>query len=178
MTPVALSSKYSWPSSPCSSPFAPSFNPPRRQRRKEVDELMDEWTPEPLGASLTSDSEEQSDPASVPVAFGARGPRPKPANTGKQVLNIASYDFTGLAETIEVHAIETLQKYGVGSWILPLLCCQRAFVVMNGYALQMSTGTEASIHYSQSFSTIHRVISVFAKRGDVIAADRGINVAI
>ncbi len=39
-------------------------------------------------------------------------------------------------------------------------------------------GTEASILYSQGFSTIQCVISAFAKRGDIIVADRGINFAI
>src|SRR6266571_6734717 len=38
--------------------------------------------------------------------------------------------------------------------------------------------TEASILYSQGFSTIPCVISAFAKRGDIIVADRGINFAI
>ena len=53
----------------------------------------------------------------MPVVSGANGPRPKLANTGKQVLNLASYNFTGLAgnETIKMRAIETLRKYGVGS---------------------------------------------------------------
>ena len=76
---------------------------------------MDEWTPEPLGAPITP--EEQIDLASVPVVAGAYGPRPKLANTGKQVLNLASYNFTGLAgnETIKERAIETFRKHGVGS---------------------------------------------------------------
>ncbi|KAH8986390.1 pyridoxal phosphate-dependent transferase [Lactarius hatsudake] len=39
-------------------------------------------------------------------------------------------------------------------------------------------GTEASILYSQGFSTIPCVISAFAKRGDIIVADRGVNFAI
>ncbi len=39
-------------------------------------------------------------------------------------------------------------------------------------------GTEGSILYSQGFSTIPCVISAFAKRGDIIVADRGINFAI
>ena len=39
-------------------------------------------------------------------------------------------------------------------------------------------GTEASILYSQGFSTIPCVIPAFAKRGDIIVADRGINFAI
>ena len=53
----------------------------------------------------------------MPVVSGANGPRPKLANTGKQVFNLASYNFTGLAgnETIKMRAIETLRKYGVGS---------------------------------------------------------------
>ena len=38
--------------------------------------------------------------------------------------------------------------------------------------------TEASILYSQGFSTIPCVISAFAKRGDIIVADLGINFAI
>jgi serine palmitoyltransferase len=76
---------------------------------------VDEWTPEPLGAPLTA--EEQTDLATVPVVSGPNGPRPKLVNTGKQVLNLASYNFTGLAgnETIKERAIETLRKYGVGS---------------------------------------------------------------
>jgi serine palmitoyltransferase len=39
-------------------------------------------------------------------------------------------------------------------------------------------GTEASILYSQGFSTIPNAISAFSKRGDIIIADRGINFAI
>jgi serine palmitoyltransferase len=82
---------------------------------QEIDELVDEWTPEPLAAPLTT--EEQMDLASIPVVSGPNGPRPKLVNTGKQVLNLASYNFTGLAgnETIKERAIETLRKYGVGS---------------------------------------------------------------
>ena len=39
-------------------------------------------------------------------------------------------------------------------------------------------GTEATILYSQSFSTISSVIPAFCKRGDIIVADRGVNFAI
>ena len=39
-------------------------------------------------------------------------------------------------------------------------------------------GTEASILYSQGSSTIPCVTSAFAKRGDIIVADLGINFAI
>jgi serine palmitoyltransferase len=39
-------------------------------------------------------------------------------------------------------------------------------------------GTESSILYSQGLSTILYVTPAFAKRGDIIVADRGINFAI
>lgn len=39
-------------------------------------------------------------------------------------------------------------------------------------------GTEASILYSQGFSTISSVIPAFSKRGDIIVADRGVTFAI
>ena len=39
-------------------------------------------------------------------------------------------------------------------------------------------GTEAAILYSQAFATTPSVIAAFAKRGDIIVADRGINFAI
>lgn len=39
-------------------------------------------------------------------------------------------------------------------------------------------GTEAAIIYSQDFSTASSVIPAFAKRGDIIIADRGVNFVI
>ncbi|KAN0139450.1 Pyridoxal phosphate-dependent transferase [Lactarius tabidus] len=146
--------------------------------RQEIDELADEWIPEPLGAPLTP--EEQADLASVRVVSGANGLRPKLVNTGKQVLNLASYSFTGLAgnKTIKVRAIETLRKYGVGS------CGPPGFYGTIDVHLDLERdiadflGTEASILYSQGFSTIPCVISAFSKRGDIVVADRGINFAI
>ena len=39
-------------------------------------------------------------------------------------------------------------------------------------------GTEAAIIYSQAFAAVSSVIPAFAKRGDIIVADRGVNFAI
>lgn len=67
-----------------------------------------------MGAELTP--KERADLASVPVIVGPTGPKPKLAN-GKTVLNLASYNFTGLAgnELINQRAVEVLRKYGLGS---------------------------------------------------------------
>ncbi|KAH9018644.1 serine palmitoyltransferase [Lactarius pseudohatsudake] len=137
---------------------------------KEVDELVDESTSEPLGAPLT--------PETIRSRVGARRLRckwawPKPANTRKQVLNLASYNFTGLAsnETINVRATETLRKFGVGSCGPPVfygafLCYSYTLSVINDLGLQMSTWT-----LSADFLGLN-------SRGDIIVADRGINFAI
>ena len=100
---------------------------------------MDKWTPKLLGASLTP--EEQIDLSSIPVVSSANVPRPKLTNTGRQVLNLASYNFTGL-EIVKERAIETLRNYGVGSCGLPRFygtigaspCCQCAPTLMNRFA--------------------------------------------
>lgn len=82
---------------------------------QEIDELVDEWAPEPLNAPLSE--WEQRDLMSVPVITGPNGPKPKLLSSGKTVINLASYNFAGLAsnEHIKERAIETLRKYGLGS---------------------------------------------------------------
>ncbi|KAI0672390.1 serine palmitoyltransferase [Trametes maxima] len=144
---------------------------------QEIDELVDEWTPEPLAQPLTP--EEQADLASVPVIVGPTGPKPK-LSSGKTVINLASYNFTGLAgnEDIKASAVDILQKYGLGS------CGPPGFYGTQDVHIQLEQdigdflGTEAAILYSQAFSTISSVIPAFCKRGDVIVADRGVNFAI
>ncbi|KAH0587433.1 hypothetical protein H2248_006222 [Termitomyces sp. 'cryptogamus'] len=145
---------------------------------KEIDELVDEWTPEPLDPPLTQ--VEKADLAAVPVVAGPSGVRPKLVSTGKNAVNLASFNFTGLAgnETIKQTAVEILRKYGLGS------CGPPGFYGTLDVHMDLERdiadflGTEASILYSQGFSTISSVIPAFCKRGDIIVADRGVNFAI
>ena len=145
---------------------------------QEIDELVDEWTPEPLGQPLSE--REQNELAAVPVIAGPNGPKPKLASTGKTAINLCSYNFTGLAgnEHIKERAIETLRKYGLGS------CGPAGFYGTLDVHVDLENniaeflGTEAAILYSQGFSTIPSVIASFCKRGDIIVADRGVNFAI
>ncbi|EIN14688.1 serine palmitoyltransferase [Punctularia strigosozonata HHB-11173 SS5] len=145
---------------------------------KEIDELVDEWAPEPLCESLNE--EEQSFLDNVPVIVGAQGPKPKLASTGKNVLNLSAFNFTGLAgnEEIKQRAVETLRKYGLGS------CGPCGFYGTLDVHMDFERdvaeflGTESAILYSQGFSTISSVIPAFAKRGDVIIADRGVSFPI
>jgi serine palmitoyltransferase len=145
---------------------------------KEIDELVDEWTPDSLVQPLNE--WEQRDLNSVPVVAGPIGSKPKLLSNGKTVINLASFNFSGLAgsEHIKEKAIEILRKYGLGS------CGPPGFYGTIDVHLDLERniaeflGTEATILYSQGFSTISSVIPAFCKRGDVIVADRAVNFAI
>jgi serine palmitoyltransferase len=82
---------------------------------QEIDELVDEWIPEPLAQPL--DASEQADLAAIPIIAGPNGPKPKLLSTGKPVINLASFNFTGLSgnEYVKERAIQTLRRYGLGS---------------------------------------------------------------
>ncbi|KAL8293603.1 hypothetical protein RQP46_000304 [Phenoliferia psychrophenolica] len=157
---------------------------------KEIDELVAEWTPEPL----LPDAPQGSLP---PIIIGPIGPRPRvifptagqsphdPVNPmslegGKIVLNLASSNFSGLAgnERVRDKAVECLRRYGVGS------CGPPGFYGTFDVHMELERDLAAflsvpsAIIYSHAFSTISSVIPSFSKRGDIIVADRGVNFAI
>ncbi|KAH9044009.1 hypothetical protein EDB84DRAFT_1638129 [Lactarius hengduanensis] len=115
--------------------------------------LAPEERQDELGLLTQHDPDEymRDQPEAVPVVSDANGPRPKLANTGKQVLNLASYNFPGLAgdEVIKL----------LPSWVSTVLLRPRSSAPWE-------------------FSAIPCVISAFAERGDNIVADRGVNFAI
>ena len=123
----------------------------------------------------------------MPVVFGAIYQRQKLVQAGKQVLNLASCNSTGLAgnETIKMHAIETLRKYGIGNCEPPgsygtigVSVYSQSPAVMNSFFADVHVdlerdiladflGTESSIFYSQGSSKIPCVILAFEKRGEL-----------
>lgn len=79
---------------------------------------MSDWTPDALVADLPENSVDNQMLSSLPVILGATGPKVKlAANPSKTVINLASYNFTGLAENEKMKetALETLKVYGVGT---------------------------------------------------------------
>ncbi|PWN50584.1 PLP-dependent transferase, partial [Violaceomyces palustris] len=151
---------------------------------KEIDELVSEFTPDPLCAPLTP--AESRELASVPTIIGGVSSRPKISlpthHAGKpiQVTNLASYNFTNLAgsDSIKEKAILALRKYGVGSCSPPGFYGTIDVHVQLEEDIARFIGTDSCIIYSQAFSTISSVIPAFSKRGDIIVADRGVNFAI
>ena len=156
---------------------------------------MDEWQPQPLVDELPEVDKETL--STVPTIHGPNGTHVRLSAGGKVVLNLATTDWTGLVEDEQMKktAIDTLREYGVGS------CGPAGFYGLLGeYSGQNSVmtfpltradvhlkfqsevaaflGTEDAIVYSQAYATTSSTIPSFAKRGDIIVADRGVNFAI
>lgn len=146
-------------------------------RDNEIDELVEEWRPEPIVKQLTNDERVNLD--STPVIVGPTGTRAKLA-TGEEVLNFSAFNFLNFAENQSVKdvALKTLRNYGVGA------CGPSGFYGTLDVHMQFEKdvaefiGTENAIIYAQAFSTISSVIPAFAKRGDLVVADKGSNFAI
>ncbi|KFY33410.1 hypothetical protein V494_07624 [Pseudogymnoascus sp. VKM F-4513 (FW-928)] len=161
--------------------LAPSYSTHRQNfvtlSEEEIDDLVDEWTPEPLVAPLTPFEENVQE--KLPVIVGMSGPKSKLAN-GRTVTNLASYNYYNLVanEHIKEKAIETLRTYGVGPCGPPQFYGTQDVHMKTEADVASHLGTESCIVYAQSFSTISSVIPAFSKRGDIIVADKACNYAI
>ncbi|KAF3663853.1 Long chain base biosynthesis protein 1a [Capsicum annuum] len=154
-----------------------SYIPPKRPlTKKEIDELCEEWAPEPLIPSITDEMKHEP-----PVLESAAGPHT--IVNGKDVVNFASANYLGLlgSQELLVRALtpkggwqETcttaLEKYGVGS------CGPRGFYGTIDVHLDCEAriakymGTPDSILYSYGLSTMFSAIPAFCKKGDVVVA--------
>ncbi|KAF2738312.1 PLP-dependent transferase [Polyplosphaeria fusca] len=144
---------------------------------QEIDELVDEWTPEPLVAAPTQFEELENEKR--PVLVGPTGPKSKLSN-GRTVTNLASYNFYNFIanEELKEKAIKTLRKYGVGPCGPPGFYGTQDVHIQTEADVAAHLGTPACIIYAQSFSTISSVIPSFSKRGDIIVADKAVNFAV
>lgn len=81
---------------------------------KEIQELIDEWEPEPLVNPLTDWEKEELE--RKPVLSGQVGLKTK-TQDGKEKLNFASFNFLGImnSENVKEKAIKALRTYGVGT---------------------------------------------------------------
>ncbi|KAG4953553.1 hypothetical protein AAZX31_14G082200 [Glycine max] len=148
-----------------------SYKPPKRPlTNKEIDELCDEWVPEPLIPSVNK--ELQYEP---PVLESAAGPHT--IINGKEVVNFASANYLGFIGHPKLldSCSSALAKYGVGS------CGPRGFYGTIDVHLDCEAriakflGTPESILYSYGLSTMFSAIPAFSKKGDIIVADEGVH---
>ncbi|OQN97178.1 hypothetical protein B0A51_18954 [Rachicladosporium sp. CCFEE 5018] len=143
----------------------------------EIDDLVEDWTPEPL-ASEETEFERQSNER-LPVIVGPSGPKTKLSN-GKTVTNLASYNHYNFATNPELtqKAINTVRTYGVGPCSPPGFYGTQDVHMKSEADIAAHLGVPACIIYAQSFSTISSVIPAFSKRGDIIVADKAVNYPI
>ncbi|KAL3620956.1 serine palmitoyltransferase component [Castilleja foliolosa] len=148
-----------------------SYKPPKRPlTEKEVDELCDEWVPEPLIPSITEEMKYEP-----PVLESAAGPHC--VINGKDVVNFTCADYLGLLghDKLQESCTKALEKYGVGS------CGPRGFYGTIDVHLDCEArvakflGTPDSILYSYGLSTMFSIIPAFCKKGDVVVVDEGVH---
>lgn len=148
-----------------------SYQPEKRPLTpKEIDQLCEEWVPEPLHPPITKEMEYEP-----PVLESAAGPRT--IVSGKEVVNLASTNYLGLigSEKIIEACEASVKKYGVGS------CGPRGFYGTIDVHLDCEAriskflGTPDSILYSYGLATTASTIPAFCKRGDLIIADEGVH---
>lgn len=99
---------------------------------------------------------------------------------GSRVTNLAAFNFAGLMANSEVQETtsQALYKYGVGS------CGPRGFYgsidkhIELEAALAKFLAVDEAILYSYGFATIASAIPAFAKKSDLIVADKGVSFAV
>jgi len=156
--------------------FAKSYKPTKPLTEKEVDELINEWTPAPLTPQAT-ELDKQRD-AEIPLVQSACSTHM--VIHGKKCINLMTCNFLGFAghPTLEEEAIETVRKYGVGS------CGPRGFYGSIDTHLRLEQriskflGSEDAVLYSSGYATVTSVIPAFSKLGDIIVCDEGCNWAV
>lgn len=144
----------------------------------EIDELVEEWTPEPFVDEQFTQPELSHN---LPVLHrdAPSGPKTK-LQDGRTVTNLANYNhynFSNNQDLIET-AVSTIRTYGVGPCSAPGFAGTFDVHMKLEKDIAAHFGTENTAVYSQSFSTISSVLSAFCKRGDIIVADRAVNFPI
>lgn len=143
----------------------------------EMDELINDWEPEPLIDEVTPLEEWQV--ASIPVVQGHNASHVT-LLSGQRALNLASYDFLSLNESKAVQAAAKLSisTAGVGACGPPNFYGTQDVHVKLEENLAHFLQTEQLILYGQDFVTAGSVIPAYLKRGDLCVVDSGVNLAI
>lgn len=161
--------------------LAPSYSTKKNKNvplsPEEIEELVEDWTPEPLVSEETDF--ERIENEKKPVIVGPSGPKVKLQN-GRTVTNLASYNHYNFASNPDLtqKAINTVRTYGVGPCSPPGFYGTMDVHMRSEADIASHLGMPAAIIYAQSFSTISSVIPAFCKRGDIIVADKAVNFPI
>lgn len=137
---------------------------------KEIDDLCEEWEPEPLVPEILPFQKRWLE--HTPVVQSCAGHR-MTVNGKANVLDFCTTNFLGLAEEDSIRAAgqATLDKYGVGS------CGPRGFYGTLDVHLELEDRlasffkTEEAILYSYDAATVPSIIPAFANAKDIVVID-------
>ncbi|KAK9807535.1 hypothetical protein WJX72_001902 [[Myrmecia] bisecta] len=154
--------------------YKPSSKEAEPLTEKEIDQLCEEWEPEPLYRPPTS-TEADYEPPVISSTMGTYV-----VANGKRVLNMVSFNFLGVAGNDEImkQCRTTINKYGVGS------CGPRGFYGTIDVHLDLEEklarfmGTEETILYSYDLATVPSILPAFANAKDLIICDAGVSYPI
>uniref|UniRef100_A0A915B0A7 Serine palmitoyltransferase 1 n=2 Tax=Parascaris univalens TaxID=6257 RepID=A0A915B0A7_PARUN len=146
----------------------------KRLTNEEKEALISDWEPEPLVPETPPDH-----PALNPKCVDGKMTKYVKID-GKECLNMASSNFLGFVgdRRIETVAKQTILKYGIGS------CGPRGFYGTVDVHLDLEKqlaeflGCEEAVLYSYAFAAVASAIPAYAKLGDVVFVDKGVNFAI
>lgn len=145
----------------------------------EIDELVDDWSPEPLVPAVGE--QEAWKLAKIPVVHSAISTKVCLADhPDKELVNFASNNFLnlGLNEKVIEGAAEVIRNNGVGACGPPNFYGNQDIHIELEYDLADFFQTKSAVLYGQDFATAGSVVPSFVKRGDTIVVDAGINLAI
>ncbi|OQR95457.1 serine palmitoyltransferase [Thraustotheca clavata] len=142
----------------------------------EIQQLCDEWQPEPIVEAAPAQEIEKVT-YNLGIVEGTPGTHIKLRGINQPVINMGTLDFLGMASRPEIKNVahETLIKYGCGS------CGPRGFygTIDTHEILEKNIakfiGTTDTITISDIEATASSVLPAFAKRGDLIVIDEGVN---
>lgn len=149
---------------------------------KETDELIEEWTPEPIVIDVRDDEKWQLE--TNPLIEGPVDVRVNIRNGDdsitENVLNFSSLDFLGMSrdKTVMNNAIEIIKEVGVGACGPPNFYGTQSVHVRVCEDLADFLGGEKAIIYGQDFATPISVLPCFLKRGDIVIVDGGVNLGL
>lgn len=149
--------------------------------QSEINDLIEEWNPAPLIEPLTD--LESWELKTIPLVEGRNGSHIKlinPKASSPKVLNLASNDYLNLNESPSIIAAarSVINTAGVGACGPPNFYGSQDVHVRLEEDLASYLETEQAILYGQDFVTAGSVIPAFLKRGDLVVADSGVNLAI
>lgn len=147
-------------------------------KKAEVDELIDDWIPEPL--VQTVELKEQWRLDSIPIVDGPIDTKIKLVGDDKEYLNFASNNFLnfGVNQIVKDGCSEVIHSNGVGACGPPNFYGNQDIHIKLEADLANFFGTESAVLYGQDFCTAGSVLPSFLKRGDYVVADASCNVAI